>query len=226
MRVENVVIPVGAGKQVSGILTTPKDFDGKRGLILAHGAGNDMHQAMLGFLSEALAQAGCLALRFNFLYREEGRNNPDRPAILYQAWEGAYRFLNEHTAYRPSEIFAAGKSMGGRIASQLVAENRLPVKRLIFLGYPLHAAGKPDRLRDEHLYQIGIPMLFIAGTRDPLCVMELLRPVLGRLKSPWKLEIVEAGDHSFHVPKSYGVSQEAVYDRIRAWVLQWLDTSF
>ncbi len=225
MQVENIVIPVGQGKgkHVSGALTVPDGFDGRRGLILAHGAGNDMHQAMLVFLAEALARVGCLSLRFNFLYREEGRNNPDRPEVLYEAWEGAYRFLSEHPVYRPQEIVAAGKSLGGRIGSQLVAENRLPVNRLILLGYPLHPAGKPDRLRDAHLYGIGIPMLFIAGTRDPLCGLELLRTVLARLKAPWTLEIVEGGDHSFYAPKSYGIAQEKIYGQIADWVVQWLD---
>ena len=223
MQVENIVIPVGQGKRVSGALTVPDGFDGRRGLILAHGAGNDMHQAMLVFLSEALARVGCLSLRFNFLYREEGRNNPDRPEVLYEAWEGAYRFLSEQAVYHSQEIIAAGKSMGGRIASQLVAENRLPVNRLIFLGYPLHPAGRPERLRDEHLYKIGIPMLFISGTRDPLCGLDLLRNVLGRLKAPWKLEIVEGGDHSFYAPKSYGVTQETIFGQIADWVVQWLD---
>ncbi|MHC1741621.1 MAG: alpha/beta family hydrolase [Syntrophobacteraceae bacterium] len=225
MRVEKVVIPVGEKKQVSGVLTVPEDFDGRRGLILAHGAGNDMHQAMIVALAEALGQGGCLTLRFNFLYREEGRNSPDRPEVLYQAWEGAYRFLSEHARYRPNDIIAAGKSLGGRIASQLVAENRLPVKQLIFLGYPLHPAGKPEKLRDEHLYQIGIPMLFIAGTRDPLCGLELLKTVLVRLKAPWTLETIENGDHSFYVPKSYGVPRERIHAQIVDWVVQWLDAS-
>lgn len=222
MKTEAVVIPVGAGKQVSGILSLP-DRGGKKGMILAHGAGNDMEQPMIVFLAEGLAQTGYLTLRFNFLYKEEGRNAPDRQEILYQAWEGACRFLREHPRYSTEHITAAGKSMGGRIASQMVADGRLPVDQLIFLGYPLHAPGKKDRVRDQHLYAIKIPMRFFAGTRDQLCDLELLRGVLSRLKAPWDLEIIEGGDHSFNVPKSMGADPQEIYGRILTKTLTWLD---
>ena len=147
MRTAKIVIPVGESKEVSGILSIP-DGPFEKGVILAHGAGNDMNQPMLEFLAEGLARSGHLTLRFNFLYKEQGKKAPDSPERLYQAWEGACRFLREHPVYRPRHLIAAGKSMGGRIASQMVAEGRLSVEQLIFLGYPLHAPGKKDRLRD------------------------------------------------------------------------------
>ncbi len=221
MRTDKVVISVGEGKEVSGVLSIPTG-PVKKGLILAHGAGNDMHQPMLVFLAEGLAQAGYLTLRFNFLYKEQGKNAPDSPEKLYQAWDGAYRLLNEHPVYRPKHIVAAGKSMGGRIASQMVAHGRLPVEQLIFLGYPLHAPGKKDKLRDQHLYGIKIPMQFFAGTRDQLCDLELLRGVLSRLTAPWDLEVIEGGDHSFNVPKSIGAAPHEIYGRILDNALAWL----
>ena len=221
MKTDKVVIPVGEGKKVSGVLSIP-DGQVKRGVILAHGAGNNMNQPMFVFLAEGLAQAGYLTLRFNFLYKEQGKKAPDSQEQLYQAWEGAYRFLSEHPVYRQEHIIAAGKSMGGRIASQMVADSRLPVEQLIFLGYPLHPPGKRDKLRDQHLYGIKIPMRFFAGTRDQLCDLELLRGVLSRLTAQWDLEVIEGGDHSFNVPKSIGTGPEEIYDRILKRILVWL----
>lgn len=221
MKTDRVIIPVGEGKKVSGILSIP-DGHSKRGVILAHGAGNDMNQSMLAVLAEGLAQAGYLALRFNFLYKEQGKKAPDRQEDLYEAWEGAYRFLSEHRVYPVEHITAAGKSLGGRIASQMVADGRLPVEQLIFLGYPLHAPGKKDKLRDRHLYGIKIPMRFFAGTRDQLCDLELLRGVLSRLTAPSDLEVVEGGDHSFNVPKSMGAQPHDIYGRILNRALAWL----
>lgn len=221
MKTDNVVIPVGEGDQVSGALSIP-DGDVKKGVILAHGAGNDMNQPMLVFLAEGLAHAGYLTLRFNFLYKEQGKRAPDSPEKLYQAWDGAYRFLNEHPLYFPERIAALGKSMGGRIASQMVADGRISVEQLIFLGYPLHAPGKKDKIRDQHLYGIKIPMRFFAGTRDQLCDLALLRGVLSRLTAPWDLEVIEGGDHSFNVPKSLGLGPQEIYDRILNKTLVWL----
>ena len=112
--------------------------------------------------------------------------------------------------------------MGGRVASQMVAEDLLPVSQLIFLGYPLHAPGKKDQLRDAHLYQIKVPMLFLAGTRDALCDLERLDSVLDRLKAHWHLEIIEGGDHSFRVPKNHPISQDDTYAQILKAALNWL----
>ncbi len=117
---------------------------------------------------------------------------------------------------------AAGKSLGGRIASQMVSEKKLPVERLIFLGYPLHAPGKKDSVRDGHLYEIPIPMLFFAGTRDQLCDLQLLRQVLSKLIAPWELELIEGGDHSFHVPKSYATDPTEIYELIVCRTVEWL----
>jgi predicted alpha/beta-hydrolase family hydrolase len=114
--------------------------------------------------------------------------------------------------------------MGGRVASQMVAEGQLAVSSLIFLGYPLHAPGKKDQLRDAHLYQIQIPMLFFAGTRDALCDLDRLHTVLHRLPAPWHLEVIEGGDHSFRVPKSLPISQKDIYAQILQAASSWLST--
>lgn len=222
MKVERVSIRVSDADRVSGILTIPDTHPGQRGIIFAHGAGNDMDQPMLVFLADRMAQAGFVTLRFNFLYRELGKNTPDTQNILYATWHAAYEFLRSHPLYGSEHIIGAGKSMGGRIASQMAAEGVLPVERLIFLGYPLHAAGKREKLRDQHLYRLKIPMLFFAGTRDPLCDLDLLKGVLSRIESPWQLEVIEGGDHSFNVPKAAGVTPEEIYSEILRASLEWL----
>lgn len=116
--------------------------------------------------------------------------------------------------------------MGGRIASQMTAAGTLPVAGLIFLGYPLHPEGDPSRLRDAHLYRVAVPMLFFAGTRDRLCDQAILLDVLGKVLAPWKLDVIEGGDHSFELPKAMGVPQPDVFARIVKTSIRWLEETF
>ena len=224
MAIESVTIPLGDGEAVSGVVAVPEGCRAGEGtgIILAHGAGNDMNHPLITSVADGLAEAGHVTLRFNFLYRERGLERADSLEVLFRAWEGAYRFLREHRRYRPRVLVAVGKSLGGRVAAQMVAEGLLPVDRLVFLGYPLHPPGKPERLRDAQLYGIAIPMLFFVGTRDSLCDLSLLKGVLERVTAPWVLEVVEGGDHSFHVPRAAGLSEEKIRRRIVERVLGWL----
>lgn len=223
MITRKVSIPVENAESVSGILSAPEGVDPAKttGVIFAHGAANDMNNPLIQFLSRGLALAGYVTLRFNFLYKEKGKKSPDSQAKLVQTWQSVYRFFSTHPEFGPGSIVACGKSMGGRVASQMVAEGLLPVSKMVFLGYPLHAPGKKDQLRDAHLYTIPIPMLFLAGTRDTLCDLNILKTVLDRLKATWGLEVIEGGDHSFRVPKSHPVSQEDTYAQILLAVLGW-----
>ena len=223
---ERVSIPVGDKGQVSGVLSVEADrqFAERTGVILAHGAGNDMEHPLLVSLSQGLADAGYITLRFNFLYREKGLKSPDAQNTLVLAWQSACRFLGEHTRYGTDMIIAAGKSMGGRVASQMVADGLLPVSRLVFLGYPLHPPGNKEKLRDAHLYRIKIPMLFFVGTRDRLCDLGKLKGVLGRLEADWDLKTIEGGDHSFRLPKSVSITRQDVDDRILNKTSEWLAT--
>lgn len=221
MRQEDVIIPVGIGEKTSGILCIPDTCIAEDGIIFGHGAGNDMNHPLIVFLAEALANRGYLTMRFNFPYREQGKKSPDSDEKLCAAWEGAYRFVADHPDYRPEHVIAAGKSLGGRIASQMAASGRLNVQGLIFLGYPLHAPGRKDRPRDSHLFKVPAPMLFFAGTRDPLCDLEVLEKTLSQVIVPWELETIEGADHSFDLPKSYGTDQREVYERIFQKILKW-----
>jgi len=121
----------------------------------------------------------------------------------------------------PGRLFLGGKSMGGRVASHLAAAGA-ECEGLLFLGYPLHPAGKPERLRDGHLADIECPMLFVEGTRDPLCRLELLQPVLARLGNRARLHLIEGGDHSFRLPKRLGRSEREVWDEILEAAIDWM----
>ncbi len=222
VRMERVKIPVAGEGETSAVISIPPEEAGKTTIIVAHGAGNDMENPLLAEFSRGLAASGHPSMRFNFLYKERGRKAPDSPAVLEKTWLAAYRFMTESSGLKVDSVVAAGKSMGGRIASQMVASGLLPASRLIFLGYPLHPAGSKEKLRDAHLYKIAIPMLFFAGTRDPLCDLTLLKSVLKKLAHPWDLYTIEGGDHSFHVPKSSGLKEEEIFSSIVNKTLKWL----
>lgn len=215
-------IPIEGKGQTSGILSMPEGPRKKTAIIVAHGAGNDMNNPLIASFAEGLSASGYPALRFNFLYKEHGGKAPDNEDTLIRAWQSAYRTLEQVPGLDVDVRIAAGKSMGGRIASQMVADGLLRLDRLIFLGYPLHPVNNKEKLRDMHLYQIKIPMLFFAGTRDPLCDLSRLETVLKKLRATWDLHTIEGGDHSFHVPKSIGTRDEEVYRIIIEKTLAWL----
>jgi predicted alpha/beta-hydrolase family hydrolase len=224
MKTCRVWIPVGKDENVSGIVTLPDAFESSKtvGVILAHGAGNDMNNPLIIAAAGGLCRKGFLALRFNFPYKEKGRKSPDSQKKLVETWRCVYRYLKDHPEFSVEKVVAAGKSMGGRVASQMAAAGELSVQGLVFLGYPLHAPGKKDKLRDSHLYDINVPMLFFAGTRDSLCDLGLLKKVLARIKVARELEVIDGGDHSFNTLKSAAIASEQVHDRIIRKMAAWL----
>jgi uncharacterized protein len=165
-------------------------------LVVAHGAGAGMdHPFMAGF-ARAIAGHGIATLRFNFPYIERGRRSPDAEAVLRATWLAAFDDARSRSDGRP--VLAGGKSLGGRIASMTVADG-MPAAGLVFLGYPFHPPGKPERVRDEHLHRITVPMLFIQGTADPFAKPEIVRKVLRKLGRAAEQVPIEGGDHSFNV---------------------------
>ncbi|WP_437738402.1 alpha/beta hydrolase family protein [Sorangium sp. So ce1335] len=213
-------IPIPDGSVLSGVIHAPAARARRSGVavVLGHGAGGDMHAPLLVDVARGLADRGHTVLRFNFPYKELGRKAPDRPEKLEMAYEAAIARLRKE---KPERLVIGGKSMGGRIAS-LLAARAVPCDGLVFLGYPLHPAGRRDALRDEHLPAIKAPMLFLQGTRDPLCDLDLLRPVLKRLGRRARLHVVEGGDHSLEVLKSSGRTPESVLAEILAAIGGWL----
>jgi predicted alpha/beta-hydrolase family hydrolase len=169
--------------------------DAVASLVVAHGAGAGMESPFLAGFSRAIADAGVATMRFNFPYIERGRRSPDTERVLREAWLAAF---DAATADADRPVLVGGKSLGGRIASMCVADG-MPAAGLVFLGYPLHPPGKPERIRDEHLYGVEVPMLFLQGTADSLARPELVAKVVERLAERATLEEIESGDHSFRV---------------------------
>jgi len=193
---ERLQIPVGS-RSVSGLLTSADDPAAFA--IIAHGAGAGMEHPFMAGVSEGLAANGVSVLRFNFVYAEQGRRSPDRPALLTEAWSAALEMGIARAGGLP--VLAGGKSMGGRIASMLAAERgtEFPARALVFFGYPLHAPGRRDQPRDTHLPDVTVPMLFIQGTDDALATYAMMQELVRRLGPLARLHTVEGGDHSFRV---------------------------
>src|SRR6478752_3731405 len=188
-----ITIDVG-DTTVSGVFADPGEAFAT--LVVAHGAGAGMdHPFLLGF-TRALNALGVATLRFNFPYREAGKKFPDRPPAAIAAWRAAMEAAATRSGGRP--LWAAGKSFGGRMASMAVAEG-MPAAGLVYLGYPLHPPGKPEKLRDEHLYGLTLPMLFLQGSRDTFATPGILEDVVARIGRNAVLQWVEGGDHSFAV---------------------------
>jgi hypothetical protein len=190
-------------------------------LILGHGAGADQTSGFMMTFASALAARGIAVVTFNFLYTEQRRRIPDTNNKLEACFRAVVEAAREKKHNRALVI--GGKSMGGRIASQIAAAGS-DIEGLVFLGYPLHPPGKVDQLRAKHLPDIKVPMLFIQGSRDTFGTPDELQPIIKGLKAPADLYVVEGGDHSFKVLKRMGVTQEdaykAVLDRIELWLRQ------
>jgi uncharacterized protein len=167
--------------------------------VVAHGAGAGMDHPFMAGAADGLADGGVTAMRFNFPYVEEGRRSPDRPPVLVQAWRGALEEAQRRSESLP--LAAGGKSLGGRMASMLAAEEKedFAAGALIFFGYPLHAPGRADQPRDAHLPEVRVPMLFIQGTDDSLATFDLIERLVRRLGSRARLYAVQGGNHSFKV---------------------------
>jgi hypothetical protein len=216
---EELRLNVGPGSSVAAIVY-PGATERAAGitLILAHGAGAPQTSPFMLRFAAALASRGTQTITFNFPYMEARRRIPDPSAKL----EACYRavIVKCHEMSRDGVVVVGGKSMGGRIATQIATGDSHELSGIVVLGYPLHPPGRSRPLRDKHLRGIRIPMLFVQGSRDSFGRPDELRPILDGL--PACLRVVEGGDHSFKVPKRSGISQEDVYDAIINDIDCWL----
>ena len=197
----------------------PNPGESKTCLIIAHGAGGPMYSPFITYFHKGLAEKGYLTVKFNFPYMEARRKIPDKREIL----ETSYRQVIDEvraSKHHPERIFVGGKSMGGRIASQVVASG-VDVEGLFFLGYPLHRPGQPEMLRDEHLYRIEKPMLFLSGTKDQFAKRELLEGVVSKLGDRAEIHWIEGGDHSFNTRQGKDVLVKT-YDEALETLDTWL----
>lgn len=211
----------GDNIEVSGLLNKPAKAHSL--LVVAHGAGAGMTHPFMENLSQELAKKGIATLRFNFPYMEKGRKSPgskkEAMATLAAAVEEGIRNSDG------LPVFLGGKSYGGRMATHALAEGTIQadkVKGLIFFGFPLHAPGKPGIERAAHLPEVNCPMLFLQGTRDKLAERDLIKEVTSGLPGA-TLHMYEGADHSFHVLKRSGTTDEAIVAQMTDDALTWLN---
>ena len=213
-------ITVDAEHRVSGLLQTPPAA--RACYVMAHGAGAGMAHPFMEAMANVLAGRGIATLRYQFPYMEQRSKRPDTPklaqATVRAAVAEAARLLPE------LPLFAGGKSFGGRMTSQAQAVSPLSgVRGLVFLGFPLHPAGRPSDERGTHLFDVQIPMLFMQGTRDQLADLPLLQPLVGKLGARATLKLFQDADHSFHVPARTGRKDTEVMAEMSDALADWIE---
>lgn len=189
-------------------------------LVLAHGAGADMSHDYMVHFAQHLSSSHVAVCRFNFRYTEQGRRAPDKQPVLEDTYRGVVEQVRAERS--PRRLFLGGKSMGGRIASHIVAGGT-EVDGLVYLGYPLHPPGKPERLRDAHLGDIKVPQLFVEGTRDPFCPLDTLTEVIRKRRLKADVVVIDGGDHSLKVRKSSGRTTTEAWNEAIGAIMTWMD---
>ena len=214
-----VTIAIDDAQRVSGLLQAPPEA--RACYIMAHGAGAGMTHPFMAATANELAERGIATLRYQFPYMEQGSKRPDTPklaqATVRAAVAEASRLLPELA------LFAGGKSFGGRMTSQAQAASPLSgVRGLVFLGFPLHPAGRPSDERGAHLLAVQIPMLFMQGTRDQLADLQLLQTHVGQLGARATLKLFQDADHSFHVPARTGRKDSDIMVEMSDALADWI----
>jgi len=216
---EPLSLSLAGGDSVSALLDVPAGAHAC--YVMAHGAGAGMTHSFMAAAAEGLARRGVATLRYQFPFVEHGSKRPDPPAVAHAAVRAAVAEAQRRLPALP--CFAGGKSFGGRMTSQAQAKTPLPgVIGLVFFGFPLHPAGKPGSERAAHLEEVGVPMLFLQGTRDALAESALIEAATRALGARATLEWIADADHAFHVPARTGRKDadvlDAMLDRCAAWI--------
>jgi uncharacterized protein len=214
----------------AGVATTALVYrcavDGTRApaaLVLAHGAGAGQRSAFIVDFAAALSDLGIDVVTFNFPYTEQRRKIPDRAPVLESCYRAVIAATRNDLESARRALFIGGKSMGGRIATQVAAADaELPIAGLVLLGYPLHPPGRPAERRDKHLPAIRRPMLLVQGTRDAFGTPDELAPVLQTLDPPGTLHTIPQGDHSFKLSRKDPAAQAALYVAIQRTIADWV----
>jgi predicted alpha/beta-hydrolase family hydrolase len=198
-------IAVPSAGSVTAILTDVGAGEPATLVVYAPGAGSSLSDPFGSYLASRLPDAGYALLRFQFPYTEAGRRMPDPNSVLEATW----RAVIETARTLSSALAVGGRSMGGRIASQVVAQG-VEVAGLALLAYPLHPPGKPERSRDEHLSAIAIPTLFCSGTRDTFATPDELRAAAAKVPGS-TVHFLEGADHGFRIAKATGRTRQDVW---------------
>ena len=217
----NLTVKINDSDSVTAMLypAAKKDRGGVT-IILGHGAGADQLSGFMRMAAAGLAARGLDAMTFNFLYKEQKRGAPDPKAKLEACYRAVIDAARKQKKLKDNKLVIGGKSMGGRIASQVAAEDSEGIAGLVYLGYPLHPPGRLDKMRDEHLPQIKAPMLFVQGARDAFGTEDEIKAIIKKHRLGAELYVIAAGDHSFKVPKSIKPQQQ-VYEEVMDEVARW-----
>jgi uncharacterized protein len=212
-------ITVDNTHRVSGLLQAPPEA--RACYVMAHGAGAGMAHPFMAAMANGLAERGIATLRYQFPYMEQGSKRPDTPRLAQATVRAA---VAEASRLVPElALFAGGKSFGGRMTSQAQAASPLSgVRGLVFLGFPLHPAGRPSDERGAHLLAVQIPMLFLQGTRDQLADLQLLQTLVGQLGVRATLKRFQNADHSFHVPARTGRKDSEIMAEMSDALADWI----
>jgi uncharacterized protein len=180
-----------------------------------------MRHTFMAELSQALFEQAVATLRYQFPFMERGSKRPDSPAVAHAAVRAAVAAARERLPRTP--LFAGGKSFGGRMTSQAQAAAPMGgVRGLVFVGFPLHPAGKPGIERAAHLAEVEVPMLFLQGTRDELAELALLQGVVQGLGQKATLHLEDDADHAFHVRARSGRNDAQVFQALAHATAAWL----
>jgi predicted alpha/beta-hydrolase family hydrolase len=218
---EPVKWTVGVGSEAVSAVYEPATSATQHAVFaMAHGAGGNMSDRAMLAAANMLRAHGFGVCRFNFLYKEKGSGRPDPMPRCMEVISAVVDRIR--TELDPKVLIIGGRSMGGRAASILAAE-KFPAQGLLLLAYPLHPEGKPEKLRDEHLGNITMPVLCFNGTRDGLCTPEIMERILRtKVGSWWTMHWLDGADHSFHVLKSSGRDDKAVLEEMGEAAVRWL----
>lgn len=214
-------VALEAGGAVPALVYEARNPRVGAGLVLAHGAGAGQLSPFMTAFARALAARGLDTITFNFPYTEQRRRLPDRGPVLEACYRRVVDTVRRDVPSARQFLFIGGKSMGGRIATQVAAaDHTLPLDGIVLLGYPLHPPGRPTQRRDAHLPGVKRPLLFIQGDRDGFGTPAELGPILSSLSPQATLHVVAGGDHSFNVAR--GGDQLAVYDNVQHTIVDWI----
>lgn len=207
-----------AGSETSALFE-PAEGKERAVFVCAHGAGGNMNDRGLAKLAEALRGVGLSIVRFNFLYKEKKSSRPDPMPRLQECFSAVV----EHTRreVNPEKLLIGGRSMGGRAASMMAAQN-FKCDGLMLFAYPLHPPGQLEKLRDAHLPAIKVPVICFNGTRDAFCSQSLMEKALDGVTTDWEMHWIEGADHSFHVPKTSGRKDAEVLEEVAHASKGWL----
>jgi uncharacterized protein len=215
--------PVHGLEAVSGVLGVPRWWPtGSRvSIVIGHGSTDDMHDPVIEYLHHELTERRYLTLRFNFPFAEVKKKRPDPLPVLRRTMRAAVSALGRDPTAAPAHLFLGGKGLGGQVAADL-ASSRVRVDGLFLMAYPLHPHGKPEKSQPEQLFRIVSPVLFMQGSRDRTCDLDLLRNTLTRVGAPTTLHVAQDADRHFKVLKKSPRTDEEVRAELMRAMDDWI----